>query len=115
MYIFCHFVTQNGACDPALQALEARQDEIMRKLYELKAAVDGLAKTVTTPDADMDVTTLPHTTAVSFTATADLDALLGKVSKYAVIYLLIQCVIIFVSFLPRTGSLSVRVMECVPP
>ncbi|XP_060757729.1 aminoacyl tRNA synthase complex-interacting multifunctional protein 2 isoform X1 [Neoarius graeffei] len=70
---------QNGEVDPAIKALEARQDEIMRKLYELKAAVDGLAKTVTTPDADMDVTTLSQTTTVSsFTGTADLDALLGK-------------------------------------
>ncbi|KAF5891809.1 aminoacyl tRNA synthase complex-interacting multifunctional 2-like isoform X2, partial [Clarias magur] len=60
-------------------ALEARQDEIMRKLYELKAAVDGLAKIASTPDADMDVTTLSQTTTVSvFTGTADLDALLGK-------------------------------------
>ncbi|KAI5097344.1 aminoacyl tRNA synthase complex-interacting multifunctional protein 2, partial [Silurus meridionalis] len=70
---------QNGEVDPALKALEVRQDEIMRKLYELKAAVDGLAKTVTTPDADMDVSTLSQTTtASSFTGTADLDALLGK-------------------------------------
>lgn len=75
--------------DPALKALEARQDEIMRKLYELKAAIDGLAKTVTTPDADMDVTTLSQTTTVpSFTGTADLDALLGKVGRSSVIYLL---------------------------
>ncbi|KAM9457876.1 aminoacyl tRNA synthase complex-interacting multifunctional protein 2 isoform 2-T2 [Clarias gariepinus] len=70
---------QNGETDPALKALEARQDEIMRKLYELKAAVDGLAKIASTPDADMDVTTLSQTTTVSaFTGTADLDALLGK-------------------------------------
>uniref|UniRef100_A0A3B5B0T9 Aminoacyl tRNA synthetase complex interacting multifunctional protein 2 n=1 Tax=Stegastes partitus TaxID=144197 RepID=A0A3B5B0T9_9TELE len=47
---------QNGEVDPAVKALEARQDEIMRKLYELKAAVEGLAKTVTTPDADLDLT-----------------------------------------------------------
>ncbi|KAI5619254.1 aminoacyl tRNA synthase complex-interacting multifunctional protein 2 isoform X1, partial [Silurus asotus] len=67
----------NGEVDPALKALEVRQDEIMRKLYELKAAVDGLAKTVTTPDADMDVLT-QTTTASSFTGTAYLDALLGK-------------------------------------
>ncbi|KAG7243591.1 hypothetical protein INR49_011148 [Caranx melampygus] len=39
---------QNGEVDPAVKSLEARQDEIMRKLYELKAAVEGLAKTVTT-------------------------------------------------------------------
>lgn len=83
MYVLSFF--QNGEVDPALKALEARQDEIMRKLYELKAAVDGLAKTVTTPDADMDVTTMPQTTTMSaFTGTADLDALLGKVSKSSV-------------------------------
>ncbi|XP_072549569.1 aminoacyl tRNA synthase complex-interacting multifunctional protein 2 isoform X1 [Salminus brasiliensis] len=70
---------QNGEVDPALKVLEARQDEIMRKLYELKAAVDGLAKTVTTPDADLDATTLSQSpAATAFTGTADLDALLGK-------------------------------------
>ncbi|XP_026853618.2 aminoacyl tRNA synthase complex-interacting multifunctional protein 2 [Electrophorus electricus] len=70
---------QNGDVDPALKALEARQDEILRKLYDLKAAVDGLAKTVTTPDADLDATTLPQSpTGSPFTGTADLDALLGK-------------------------------------
>ncbi|KAK1799444.1 hypothetical protein P4O66_007669 [Electrophorus voltai] len=71
--------SQNGDVDPALKALEARQDEILRKLYDLKAAVDGLAKTVTTPDADLDATTLPQSpTGSPFTGTADLDALLGK-------------------------------------
>ncbi|XP_030646145.1 aminoacyl tRNA synthase complex-interacting multifunctional protein 2 isoform X3 [Chanos chanos] len=65
--------------NPALQALEARQDEILRRLYELKAAVDGLAKTVTTPDADLDATTLSQgSTASVFTGTTDLDSLLGK-------------------------------------
>ncbi|XP_036408907.1 aminoacyl tRNA synthase complex-interacting multifunctional protein 2 isoform X1 [Megalops cyprinoides] len=70
---------QNGEVDPAIRALEARQDEIMRRLYELKAAVDGLAKTVTTPDADLDATTIPQGGAISMlTSTADLDTLLGK-------------------------------------
>ncbi|XP_076852954.1 aminoacyl tRNA synthase complex-interacting multifunctional protein 2 isoform X2 [Brachyhypopomus gauderio] len=70
---------QNGEIDPALKALEARQDEILRKLYDLKAAVDGLAKTVTTPDADLDASTLPQSpTGATLTGTADLDALLGK-------------------------------------
>lgn len=93
-----------------LKALEARQDEIMRKLYELKAAVDGLAKTVTTPDADMDVTTLPHNTTVSsFKATADLDALLGQVSMYCVIYFFSPCFILFECLFT---SLCVRVLEC---
>lgn len=73
------YALQNGEVDPALKALEARQDEIMRKLHELKAAVDGLAKTVTTPDADMDVTTLSQSTKVSaLTGSTDLDAVLGK-------------------------------------
>uniref|UniRef100_A0A4W5LMM0 Aminoacyl tRNA synthetase complex interacting multifunctional protein 2 n=1 Tax=Hucho hucho TaxID=62062 RepID=A0A4W5LMM0_9TELE len=52
----------------------------MRRLYELKAAVDGLAKTVTTPDADLDqtVTSLSQSpTAAAFRGTADLDSLLG--------------------------------------
>jgi len=72
---------QNGEMDPAVKALEARQDEIMRKLYELKAAVDGLAKTVTTPDADLDLTvssSLSSPSATTFKGTADLDSLLGK-------------------------------------
>lgn len=100
--------------DPALKALEARQDEIMRKLYELKAAVDGLAKTVTTPDADMDVSTLSHTTTVSsFTGTADLDALLGKVSKFSVFFLLVCFLIYVFAWLPsRMESLSALVLEC---
>ncbi|XP_059203508.1 aminoacyl tRNA synthase complex-interacting multifunctional protein 2 isoform X2 [Centropristis striata] len=74
---------QNGELDPAVKALEARQDEIMRKLYELKAAVDGLAKTVTTPDADLDLTVSSSLSSQSpssstFTGAADLDTLLGK-------------------------------------
>ncbi|XP_071377895.1 aminoacyl tRNA synthase complex-interacting multifunctional protein 2 isoform X1 [Centroberyx affinis] len=72
---------QNGEVDPAVKALEARQDEIMRKLYELKAAVEGLAKTVTTPDADLDLSSSLSSNSPSsttFRGTADLDALLGK-------------------------------------
>ncbi|XP_034045367.1 aminoacyl tRNA synthase complex-interacting multifunctional protein 2 isoform X2 [Thalassophryne amazonica] len=74
---------QNGEVDPAVQALEARQDEIMRKLYELKAAVDGLAKTVTTPDADLDLTVSSSLSSqicssTNVKSTADLDTLLGK-------------------------------------
>ncbi|KAI1883951.1 hypothetical protein AGOR_G00221360 [Albula goreensis] len=71
---------QNGEVDPAVRALEVRQDEILRRLYELKAAVDGLAKTVTTPDADLDATTIPQQGGASatLTGTADLDSLLGK-------------------------------------
>ncbi|XP_077388445.1 aminoacyl tRNA synthase complex-interacting multifunctional protein 2 isoform X2 [Festucalex cinctus] len=74
---------QNGEVDPAVRALEARQDEIMRKLYELKAAVEGLAKTVTTPDADMDLTvsgslSSQSSSSAAFQGAADLDKLLGK-------------------------------------
>ncbi|XP_029997066.1 aminoacyl tRNA synthase complex-interacting multifunctional protein 2 isoform X2 [Sphaeramia orbicularis] len=74
---------QNGEVDPAVKALEARQDEIMRKLYELKAAVEGLAKTVTTPDADLDLTVSSSlspqsSSSTAFKGTADLDTLLGK-------------------------------------
>lgn len=75
---------QNGEVDPAVKSLEARQDEIMRKLYELKATVDGLAKIVTTPDADLDVTVTSSLSPQSFSSTVlksstDLDAVLGKV------------------------------------
>ncbi|XP_077589864.1 aminoacyl tRNA synthase complex-interacting multifunctional protein 2 isoform X1 [Stigmatopora nigra] len=72
---------QNGEVDPAVKALEARQDEIMRKLSELKAAVEGLAKTVTTPDADLDLTIggdHSPSQGCAFHGTADLDTLLGK-------------------------------------
>lgn len=70
--------------DPAVKALEVRQDEIMRKLYELKAAVEGLAKTVTTPDADLDLTVSSSLSTQSFSSTTfkgatDLNTLLGKV------------------------------------
>lgn len=74
---------QNGEMEPGIRALEARQDEIMRKLYELKAAVEGLAKTVTTPDADLDLTVSGSLSSQSLGSTAfrgvpDLDAVLGK-------------------------------------
>lgn len=74
---------QNGEVDPAVKALEARQDEIMRKLYELKAAVEGLAKTVTTPDADLDLTVSSSLSSHSpsstiLKGTADLDTQLGQ-------------------------------------
>ncbi|XP_075994928.1 aminoacyl tRNA synthase complex-interacting multifunctional protein 2 isoform X2 [Genypterus blacodes] len=75
---------QNGEVDPAVKALEARQDVIMQKLYELKAAVEGLAKTVTTPDADLDLSlssnlsSSPVHSSPTFKGTTDLDKLLGK-------------------------------------
>lgn len=75
----CEHALQNGEVDPSIKALEARQDDILKRLYELKATVDGLAKTVTTPDADLDVTTLSReVSAPVFKGTADLDSLLGK-------------------------------------
>lgn len=56
----------------------------MKKLYELKATVDGLAKIVTTPDADLDLTVGSNLSSQSFSSTVlkgptDLDAVLGKV------------------------------------
>ncbi|KAM6956875.1 aminoacyl tRNA synthase complex-interacting multifunctional protein 2 isoform 2-T2 [Aplochiton taeniatus] len=74
---------QNDDVDPAVKTLEARQDEILRRLYELKAAVEGLTKTVTTPDADMDLSlsslsSSPTTTTTAFRGMANLDSLLGK-------------------------------------
>nr|XP_033819540.1 aminoacyl tRNA synthase complex-interacting multifunctional protein 2 isoform X2 [Geotrypetes seraphini] len=68
------------AADPSLQALEIRQEEILKRLYELKAAVDGLSKMIQTPDADLDVTSIiqaDECTPLS-TSTADLDSVLGK-------------------------------------
>lgn len=58
----------------------------MRKLYELKAVVEGLAKTVTTPDADMDLTVSSSLSSQMCSSTAfkgitDLDTVLGKVRK----------------------------------
>lgn len=79
--------SKNGDVDPAVKALEARQDVILRKLYELKATVDGLAKTVTTPDADLDLTVSSSISSHSCSSTAfkgvtDLDTVLGKVRKW---------------------------------
>ncbi|XP_062464003.1 aminoacyl tRNA synthase complex-interacting multifunctional protein 2 [Pezoporus occidentalis] len=65
--------------DPSLQALEARQELILKRLYELKSAVDGLSKMTQTPDADIDVTNIIQTNDCSLTASgADLDVMLGK-------------------------------------
>ncbi|NXK80500.1 AIMP2 protein, partial [Amazona guildingii] len=65
--------------DPSLQELEARQDLILKRLYELKSAVDGLSKMTQTPDADIDVTNIIQTNDCSLTANgADLDVMLGK-------------------------------------
>ncbi|XP_071427676.1 aminoacyl tRNA synthase complex-interacting multifunctional protein 2 isoform X1 [Pithys albifrons albifrons] len=66
--------------DPSLQALESRQEEILKRLYELKSAVDGLSKMIQTPDADFDVTNVIQTDEFSPLTTngADLDLMLGK-------------------------------------
>ncbi|XP_053220117.1 aminoacyl tRNA synthase complex-interacting multifunctional protein 2 isoform X1 [Podarcis raffonei] len=66
--------------DPALQALESRQEEILKRLYELKAAVDGLSKMIQTPDADFDATNIIQADEhIPLSASAaELDNLLGK-------------------------------------
>ncbi|KAH0631946.1 hypothetical protein JD844_019858 [Phrynosoma platyrhinos] len=51
-------MTEQDEVDPSLQALESRQEEILKRLYELKAAVDGLSKMIQTPDADFDATNI---------------------------------------------------------
>ncbi|NXJ67389.1 AIMP2 protein, partial [Rostratula benghalensis] len=66
--------------DPSLQALESRQEEILKRLHELRSAVDGLSKMIQTPDADLDVTDAIQT-GDCFPSTAnaaDLDLMLGK-------------------------------------
>lgn len=68
------------ALDPSLQALESRQDDILKRLYELKAAIDGLSKMIHTPDADVDVTNIMQAdepTAL-MTSALDLNSVLGK-------------------------------------
>ncbi|KAM4631529.1 aminoacyl tRNA synthase complex-interacting multifunctional protein 2 [Discoglossus pictus] len=66
--------------DPAVQALESRQEDILKRLYELKAAVDGLSKMIQTPDADLDVTDIIQADerAAPTSNMADLDSILGK-------------------------------------
>ncbi|CAH2307135.1 aminoacyl tRNA synthase complex-interacting multifunctional 2 [Pelobates cultripes] len=66
--------------DPALQVLESRQEDILKRLYELKAAVDGLSKMIQTPDADLDVTDIIQADerAAPASSVADLDFILGK-------------------------------------
>ncbi|XP_068100665.1 aminoacyl tRNA synthase complex-interacting multifunctional protein 2 isoform X2 [Hyperolius riggenbachi] len=62
------------------QALESKQEDILKRLYELKAAVDGLSKMIQTPDADLDVTDIIQADKLAGPApkTADLDTILGK-------------------------------------
>lgn len=66
--------------EPSLRALESRQDDILKRLYELKAAVDGLSKMIHTPDADLDVTNiLQADEPTTLTTNAlDLNSVLGK-------------------------------------
>ncbi|XP_050822716.1 aminoacyl tRNA synthase complex-interacting multifunctional protein 2 isoform X2 [Gopherus flavomarginatus] len=66
--------------DPSLLALESRQEEILKRLYELKIAVDGLSKMIQTPDADFDVTNIIQADeyAPLTASAADLDSMLGK-------------------------------------
>ncbi|XP_008580519.1 PREDICTED: aminoacyl tRNA synthase complex-interacting multifunctional protein 2 isoform X2 [Galeopterus variegatus] len=66
--------------DPSLQALESRQDDILNRLYELKAAVDGLSKMIQTPDADLDVTNIIQADEPTTLTTnaLDLNSVLGK-------------------------------------
>ncbi|XP_024213496.3 aminoacyl tRNA synthase complex-interacting multifunctional protein 2 isoform X1 [Pan troglodytes] len=64
----------------SLQALESRQDDILKRLYELKAAVDGLSKMIQTPDADLDVTNIIQADEPTTLTTnaLDLNSVLGK-------------------------------------
>ncbi|XP_053550957.1 aminoacyl tRNA synthase complex-interacting multifunctional protein 2 [Bombina bombina] len=66
--------------DPALQVLESRQEDILKRLYELKAAVDGLSKMIQTPDADLDVTDMIQADEQAAPASnvTNLDSILGK-------------------------------------
>ncbi|XP_007525103.1 aminoacyl tRNA synthase complex-interacting multifunctional protein 2 isoform X1 [Erinaceus europaeus] len=69
-----------GKSNSSLEALESRQDDILKRLYELKAAVDGLSKMIQTPDADLDVTNIMQAgepTALS-AGMLDLNSVLGK-------------------------------------
>lgn len=52
----------------------------MKRLYELKAAVDGLSKMIQTPDADLDVTNIIQAEEPAALATSafDLNSVLGK-------------------------------------
>lgn len=55
----------------------------MKRLYELKAAVDGLSKMIQTPDADLDVTNIIQAEEPAALATSafDLNSVLGKVGS----------------------------------
>lgn len=64
----------------SLQALEARQDDILRRLSELKATVDGLSKMIHTPDADLDMSSIIQAEdPIQRSASAlELSSVLGK-------------------------------------
>ncbi|XP_048408023.1 aminoacyl tRNA synthase complex-interacting multifunctional protein 2 [Stegostoma tigrinum] len=70
---------QNADEYPALENLELRQTEILKRLYDLKAVVDGLSKTVLTPDADLDIAEIDQACLVPKIHTiANLNSVLGK-------------------------------------
>ncbi|XP_004617284.1 aminoacyl tRNA synthase complex-interacting multifunctional protein 2 [Sorex araneus] len=64
----------------SLRALESRQDDILKRLYELKAAVDGLSKMIHTPDADLDMSNIiqAEEPAALSASSLDLNSVLGK-------------------------------------
>lgn len=73
---------QNGDESLELLNLESRQTEILNRLYELKAVVDGLSKTVLTPDADLDMAEMNHACSEPTSGTpVSLDSVLGKTSS----------------------------------
>lgn len=78
---WCWFV--QGESYSSLQTFESRQDDILKRLYELKTAVDGLSKMIQTPDADLDVTNIIQASEPSALSTSalDLNSVLGKVSS----------------------------------
>ncbi|XP_072415910.1 aminoacyl tRNA synthase complex-interacting multifunctional protein 2 [Chiloscyllium punctatum] len=70
---------QNAGEYAVLQNLELRQTEILKRLYDLKAVVDGLSKTVLTPDADLDIAEIDHACLIPKIHTvANLNSVLGK-------------------------------------
>lgn len=78
--MYTPFVFQNGDESLELLNLESRQTEILNRLYELKAVVDGLSKTVLTPDADLDMAEMNHACSEPTSGTpVSLDSVLGKV------------------------------------
>ncbi|XP_018605201.1 aminoacyl tRNA synthase complex-interacting multifunctional protein 2 [Scleropages formosus] len=70
---------QNWQVYPEVKALQNRQDEIMRQLYELEAVVSGLTKMVNTPDVDLDAASMSQASVGSALSNSlDLDQLLRQ-------------------------------------